>query len=145
MSPKEVTYGFEQFQKALARLEEAVAQSRDDLDRDGVIQRFEFTFERCWKALKVYLMHVGKACGTPREALKEGFRQGLVADEQTVLNMLEDRNLSSHTYDERTALQIFEHIQNRYLPTLKQLSQNLGERVKQLDAEGLPKTGPMPG
>jgi nucleotidyltransferase substrate binding protein (TIGR01987 family) len=84
------------FANALRRLEEAVAAPPSPLRPDAVLQRFEFTFELCWKALRIHLSeHEGIEVSSPKGTLKEGFRMGLIepTEEQPFTQMLEDRNL----------------------------------------------------
>ena len=89
-----------------ARLAEAVAQPQSELIRDATIQRFEFTFEVVWKTLKLYLERQGYECGGPRPTLKKAFAENLIptpGEADAWLQMLEDRNLTSHAYDEAQA------------------------------------------
>ena len=102
---------------AAARLQEAVAQPDSSIVRDAVIQRFEFSFELVWKALKLYLERQGHECGGPRPTLKKAFAEGLVATPEEAdvwLQMLEDRNLTSHAYDEALATRIYQHVVRDY-------------------------------
>jgi nucleotidyltransferase substrate binding protein (TIGR01987 family) len=106
---------------AAARLAEAAALPESDLIRDAVIQRFEFTFEVVWKTLKLYLERQGDECGGPRPTLKKAFAEGLIAtpDEADVwLQMLEDRNLTSHAYDQALAARIYGNIVKDYTALL---------------------------
>ena len=103
--------------QAAARLREAVAEPESALVRDAVIQRFEFSFELVWKTLKLYLERQGHECGGPRPPLKKAFAEGLIAtlEEADVwLQMLEDRNLTSHAYDEALATRIYQHVARDY-------------------------------
>jgi nucleotidyltransferase substrate binding protein (TIGR01987 family) len=88
------------FNKALRRLAEALDAPPGDLVRDASIQRFEFTFELAWKAIKNTATVEGLECMSPCSCLKLAFGQGWVDDEPIWLAMLEDRNRASHTYDE---------------------------------------------
>jgi nucleotidyltransferase substrate binding protein (TIGR01987 family) len=102
---------------AAARLQEAVAQPESSIVRDAVIQRFEFSFELVWKALKLYLERQGHECGGPRPTLKKAFADGLIAtpgEADAWLQMLEDRNLTSHAYDEALATRIYQHVVRDY-------------------------------
>jgi nucleotidyltransferase substrate binding protein (TIGR01987 family) len=110
----DVIYALRKLKAASVRLDEAVAQAGSDLERDGAIQRFEFTFELFWKAVKILLDYEGFDCAGPRSCIKEGARRGLLEDGDDLLDMLEDRNKSSHVYDEKTAGEIFERIKGRY-------------------------------
>jgi nucleotidyltransferase substrate binding protein (TIGR01987 family) len=112
------------FSSALERLEEAVAAPPSPLRPDAVLQRFEFTFELCWKALRIHLSEKeGIEVSSPKGALKEAFRQGLIAgaEEQPFIQILEDRNLSTHVYDEHQALEIFNRVCNSHVPLLRGL------------------------
>ena len=102
---------------AAARLQEAVAQPESSIVRDAVIQRFEFSFELVWKALKLYLERQGHECGGPRPTLKKAFADRLIATPEEAdvwLQMLEDRNLTSHAYDEALATRIYQHVVRDY-------------------------------
>mgnify|MGYP001331178689 CR=1 FL=1 len=104
-----------------SRLAEAVAQPESELIRDATIQRFEFTFEVVWKTLKLYLERQGHECGGPRPTLKKAFAENLIPTPEEAdiwLQMLEDRNLTSHAYDEALANRIYQHIVHDYAPLL---------------------------
>lgn len=111
----EIKYSFKKLDKAITRLEEGCSNAKDELDKDGVIKRFEFTFEIFWKTLKIFLEDQGILCKSPKSCLIEGFRFGMFSDEAVYLNMLEDRNLTSHVYDQLTSNEIFERIRKEYL------------------------------
>ncbi len=81
-----------------------------NLTGDGVIQRFEFTFETFWKTIKIFLGYEGYRCAGPRSCLKEAARRGFLQDAEVALDMLEDRNISSHIYDEVMTEEIFNRI-----------------------------------
>ena len=99
--------GLHNFQKALERFSEVVDR-REEFYREGfgdiyldlVVKRFEFTYEMSWKAIKRYLDFLGMSCLNPRNCFQEAFAQKLIGDEQVWLDMIEQRNLSSHIYDE---------------------------------------------
>jgi nucleotidyltransferase substrate binding protein (TIGR01987 family) len=104
-----------------ARLAEAVAQPESELIRDATIQRVEFTFEVVWKTLKLFLERQGHECGGPRPTFKKAFAEGLIprAEEADIwLRMLEDRNLTSHAYDQALAASIHRHIVDEYAALL---------------------------
>ena len=101
----------ETWEKALNRLGEALdRESSDRINKDASIQRFEFSFELGWKALKYCLQVEGREMQTPREVLKEAFRIRWIIDEGAWLQMLTDRNLSSHTYDESLADAVYSRL-----------------------------------
>lgn len=134
MSTSEKTkLSLKKFSSALARLEEAVAAPPSPLQSDAVLQRFEFTFELCWKTIRTHLSeNEGIEVSSPKGTLKEAFRQGLIGEteEQPFVQMLEDRNLSTHVYDEHETIEIFKRVSSRHLPLLKAL---LSRLVKAMD------------
>ena len=115
------------FFRAVKRLEEAIMEPSSAIQADAVIQRFEFTFELLWKACRIYLMEIGTAVSSPKGTLKAAFREGLIKSEEEnlFLNMLEDRNVSSHVYDEQEADAIYARIRKDYLPAIKTLVSRL--------------------
>lgn len=110
----------EEYSKALRRLQDglAVDPTNNSLALDGVIQRFEFTFELGWKLLKALLVHEGIQCASPRSCIKESFRAGILVDGDAWIQMLEDRNQTSHIYDEAEAKSIYKKIKESYLELL---------------------------
>ncbi|WP_035588947.1 HI0074 family nucleotidyltransferase substrate-binding subunit [Hippea jasoniae] len=127
MKKSEVLLKINTFEKALNRLKEAVNHAKDDLDKDGVIQRFEFTTELLWKTLKTMLQFQGIDCYSPRNCIKEAFKANIIDDDEIILDILEDRNLSSHLYDQRLSEEIFQRIKDIYVSFLDNL--NLSEKV----------------
>jgi nucleotidyltransferase substrate binding protein (TIGR01987 family) len=111
-----------------ARLMEAVAQPESELVRDATIQRFEFTFEVVWKTLKLWLERQGHECGGPRPTLKKAFAEGLIPTAEEAdnwLRMLEDRNLTSHAYDQALAEEIHRRIVRDYASLLGAMSRRI--------------------
>lgn len=109
-----------EFRRAVDRLGEALAIAADNpLGVDASIQRFEFCIELAWKTLRDLLLRDhGIEVASRKPALQEAFRVGLIDDEALWLSMLRDRNLSSHTYRERLAQEIFARLP-AYLRVLK--------------------------
>lgn len=115
------------YQNALQRLNEGAVLPVDNaIVIDGVIQRFEFTFELAWKWLQVYLRRQGVEVHGPRPVIKEAFSAGLLQDGEGWINMLEDRNRTSHIYDESEARQIYQRITSLHLGLLQQLPAQIG-------------------
>lgn len=84
-----------------------------DIERDAAIQRFEYSFETFWKAARHYLLTAeGLQAGSPKQVMRGLHQVGILSEDETVeaLNMVDDRNLTVHTYDEGKALEIFERI-----------------------------------
>lgn len=120
----------EDFSKAVKRLEEALKEKETDLNVDGVLHRFEFTFELAWKTLKDYLEYMGiiSKTGSPREVLKSAFEHGMISNGQEWINMMLSRNSLSHLYDEETSREIYDNIKGIYMNLLKQLDKKLNEK-----------------
>lgn len=119
------------FSNALRRLREGVEKlnQADDLLRDGVIQRFEFTFELAWKSLKACFEEEGiMNLNSPKAVLIEAFAARLFNDDELWLQMLRDRNLTVHIYNEEQAIAICQSIQHKYLPALEDLLQKIQGR-----------------
>jgi nucleotidyltransferase substrate binding protein (TIGR01987 family) len=95
---------------ALDRLGEALREPKSDIVRDAAIQRFEFSFELFWKALKARAESDGLRVFSPREALRAAFQIGLLGDDEQVFQMLEDRNRTSHLYNAAMAEDVFSRI-----------------------------------
>ena len=113
----ELSQAFSVLNEALQRLGEALEQplSSSPLVLDGSIQRFEFCYELFWKALmKTLLVSEGVEAKSPRQVLSKAFELGWVDDEKTWLDMLADRNLTSHTYQKKLAEQVYAHLPKYY-------------------------------
>ncbi len=94
--------------------------SEDTLLRDGLIQRFEFSFEIAWKAIQVAAAAEGVTVRSPRTSLAHALQSGWAHDEVIWFRMLEARNLSAHTYDEALAQRVAGEIPS-FLPLLRSL------------------------
>lgn len=107
------------FTDAVARLREALDDyGKMPLDsiRDGVIQRFEFCTELAWKTMREYLIDQGYTeLNSPKAVVKQAFAFGMIQDQAAWIALLNDRNLTSHVYDESTAKLIFNRIEQQHL------------------------------
>ena len=107
------------YKKALITIKNAVelAKSRNvsDLEKQGIIKGFEFTFELAWNVMKDYLEEQGitDIIGS-KNAIRHAFNKGLIDDGDIWMDMVKDRNLTSHVYDEKTAEDLFVAITNTY-------------------------------
>jgi len=127
---------FENFGRAFSLLNEAFEKDvaeLSDLEKEGVIQRFEYTFELAWKTLKDYLVYSGVTFEqiTPRSVIKEAFVAKIIRDGQIWIDMLEQRNLMAHTYDSETFEAVFGSISRHYRFALEQVFAWLKEREKE--------------
>lgn len=120
------------FKNALSRLKDGIAKynGTDDLLRDGVIQRFEFTFELAWKTLKAVFEDEGLiGLNSPKTVLREAFAAELIKEDELWLAMLNDRNSTAHIYNEQLAIEICHNIQEKYVFALTKLLENIEKRL----------------
>ena len=115
---------FDNFIKAYKELEEVerLAKQRPltKLEKQGLIQCFEYNHELAWNVLKDYLEEQGfiNIIGS-KNATREAFKQNLINDGEVWMNMIKDRNLTSHAYDKKLADEIIDKILNKFYPELK--------------------------
>ncbi len=128
---------FQNFERALRSLEEALAIEQPDVvQRAGLIQFFEITFELAWKMLKDYLEEQGfTEVKSPRAVLKQAFEVELIGDGHQWLQGLQDRNLTAHTYNEETAVLVENLVRQTYYPLLSQLRQTFSQLQEQTNDE----------
>ena len=110
---------------ATSRLMALVTAPGDEVVRDATIQRFEFTFEAMWKALKLYLDNEGLQAVSPRDVLRQAFAAGLVPDQGEAdqwMAMLDDRSLTSHVYREALAREIYGRIVATHAPRIQRMA-----------------------
>lgn len=118
------------FQEAFQRLQEAIIEfSKEgvsDVIRDGLIQRFEFTYELAWKATRDYLVVQGIVDkNSPKGVIKEAFVQQLIENELVWLEMIDDRNKTTHIYSQSEAERIANMITNHYVYEFESLLKKL--------------------
>ena len=117
---------FANYKKAILQLQDAVELSRQrelsNLEKQGVIQAFEFTHELAWNLLKDYLQDQGNQnIRGSKDATREAFKVELITDGERWMAMIQSRNLSSHTYNEHTASELVEAIIKQYFPCFVEL------------------------
>ena len=121
---------FQNFEKALNHLDAGLEKKElSDLEKAGVIQIYEFTFELAWKTLKDFLEEKEVAVKYPKDTIKEAFKYEIIEDGDLWMDMLEKRNLMSHTYNETTAALAFRLINEQYYKALKQVYTNLKKEL----------------
>ena len=121
---------FHNFEKAFLFLERATKQkSFNELEAAGLVQSFEFTFELTWKTLKDYLTDQAFIVQSPRETIKQAFQSNYLKDGHIWMEMLEQRNLLTHTYNEEQAKAATKLICESYFPILRQAYLFLKEQV----------------
>jgi nucleotidyltransferase substrate binding protein (TIGR01987 family) len=122
---------YENFQNALRRLNEGAIKldNSNDLLRDGLIQRFEFTFELAWKTLKAIFEDEGLiGLNSPKTVLREAYAAEIIKKDELWLSMLNDRNSTSHIYSEQVAIQICNNIVNKYIVEFNNLLEEIKKR-----------------
>jgi nucleotidyltransferase substrate binding protein (TIGR01987 family) len=121
--------------RALRTLQELVdSKNLTIIERDAAIQRFEYTFEAAWKAGKAFLREIeGLEIGSPKGVIRGFLQVGLFTEEQTALAlaMVDDRNLTSHTYNEGLAEQICDQLGN-YAELMAEWLSDMGEVLEEV-------------
>ncbi len=114
---------FSNFEKSIKHLESSMSiPDPDIIHKAGIIKFFEMTYELGWKLLKDYLEYQGYTeIGSPRKAIKTAFEAGLLSNGHTWMELMLDRNLTAHTYDEERATEVEALIHHKYFPILKEL------------------------
>jgi len=130
---------FNHFIKALLQLKEAVALAQErplsKLEEQGLIQAFEFTHELAWNTLKDFLEERGvQNLYGSRDTTREAFKTGLIQNGEAWMDMIQSRNLTSHTYDEATATKIVSTIRATYFAEFEALRIKLEELKKEAGA-----------
>ncbi|NTV66867.1 MAG: nucleotidyltransferase [Chlorobaculum sp.] len=127
---------FENYDRAFNLLQSAfLSRTLDDfsdLELEGLIQRFEFSFELAWKTMKDFLEDSGIQIVpvTPKSVIKEAFAAKVIDDGQGWIDMMLERNLLTHTYDEKRFRSALVNIWNKYLPLLKAFHQWMQNRYR---------------
>ena len=121
---------FANYRLALSRLDEGVSLARQrplsDLEKQGLIQAFEFTHELAWNVMKDYFAYQGNdSIMGSRDAVRESFDKGLLDVGEGWMEMITSRNQSSHTYNQKVADAIVERILESYFPLFESFSQRM--------------------
>lgn len=124
---------FHNFDRAVVLLREPMDRdvtTLSDLERAGTTRRFEFALELAWKTLKDYLEYEGGVIEplTPRNVIKEAFAARILRDGQVWIDMLDHRNLLSHTYDAAVFESAVRALRDRYLGAIEELHRWLMEK-----------------
>jgi|WetSurMetagenome_2_1015567.scaffolds.fasta_scaffold217771_4 nucleotidyltransferase substrate binding protein (TIGR01987 family) len=125
---------YDSFKKALKKILEVVEESGkkpkdlSDLEKEGLVQRFEYTTELAWKVLQDLLKYKGyNEISGPNPVLQVSFQDGLITNHDDWRKLLRARNTTSHTYNEGDAEEIVEQIYNKYTALFKELDERLKE------------------
>jgi nucleotidyltransferase substrate binding protein (TIGR01987 family) len=118
---------FENFNAAFSKLEEAVQKNNlNELEENGLIQRFEFTIEIAWKTLRDFLIYQGYQTGTsPKEVFRFAAKEEIIQSAEPFFNCLETRNQLSHDYSQSKFKESVKYIREDLFPHLKSLRDTL--------------------
>ena len=118
---------FANFQKALSQLKKFIDKGQlSELEKQGLIKAFEYTYELSWRTLKDFLEYRGQSdIYGSRDAIRKAFQLGLIEDGQRWMDMLASRNQTAHTYNEATAEAICTAVQEVYYPLFQKLQDRL--------------------
>ena len=113
------------------------AEALNELEQEGVIQRFEYTFELAWNTLKDRLEHDGIVLNpvTPRAVIRRAFQAKLISQGERWIDMLGDRNRMAHTYDSAAFDAIIKEIEECYLERLDELHIRLSREIAESESE----------
>ncbi len=126
MSSEKYSRNLENLEKALHQFSDVLKESESSIVRDASIQRFEFTYELCWKTLKNFLEEIhGIRVISPKQVFKEAFALALIEDEDIFIGMIESRNMLAHTYNEEQAKNIY-----RKCPAYLSAMKNVFDKLK---------------
>lgn len=121
---------FENFEKAFLVLQRTVhLENLNEAERGGLIQFYEMAFELAWKLLRDYLETEGFTVKSPRDAIKVAVQYSLITNAHDWIDALDDRNLTAHTYDEETAIEVTRKIKSVYYIRLSELHSFFKEKI----------------
>ena len=131
---------FASFNKAYAQLTDALTlmaqRPLSELEKQGTIQAFEFTYELAWNLLRDYLIWQGSTgIAGSRDAIREAFKRQLIGDGHAWMAMLQDRNRTVHTYNEATANEILINIRQQYATLFQELAETFAALTERLDQQ----------
>lgn len=130
-SDEEIQSLFEQFKKAHGRLKEALnLKEENDIKRDAVIKRFEFTYELLWKLYKKIARSQKLDYFSPKSSFQFAFKSGLIEDEELYLEIIDARNKTTHVYSEEEAKEIYNFIKAKVINAFKAAEKKIAEIMK---------------
>jgi nucleotidyltransferase substrate binding protein (TIGR01987 family) len=124
---------FNNFKKALTQLSKFVdkGDALNELEAQGLIKAFEYTYELAWNCMKDFYENQGETeLQGGRDTIQLAFKRGLIQDGDTWMQMLKDRNRTSHTYNEETAEEITNNILHEYFSRFVTLKLSLENILK---------------
>ena len=132
-------YRFDNYKRAFNLLRQAIElkseQDLSELEQEGIIQRFEYTWELAWKTLKDYLANDGLVLEkiTPKSVIVAAVEAKIITNHEAWMNALDDRNMMSHVYNHVEFAKVIENIENEYLSLFGDLHERLLDEIMQDD------------
>lgn len=130
---KSVEFKYMNLKKAYTKLKEVsdIYDGKNEIIRDSLIQRFEFTYELTHKTMKEFMKYLGVTLENtfPRTIFKKAYVNNLISDDKVWINLLEDRNSTSHIYNENLANEVADRIVKDYVNAIGELVDNLEKLI----------------
>ncbi len=124
---------FQNFEKAFLLLDDVIDTDLNDfsqLEKEGLVQRFEKLIELSWKVLKDYLENQGNDdVENGKKAIRQAFVDGIITNAEEWMETLPKRNLTSHTYNEDILKETVEYIQDKFYPIVRDLYNRLKKEI----------------
>ena len=130
---------FSSFKKALNQLQKFIdKKDLSELEEQGLIKSFEYTYELAWNTIKDFLEFNGHSdIFGSRDAFRKAYKLGIIEDGSEWMSMLKSRNRTSHTYNEKTAKEIVEAVFSSYFPLFNQLKEQFTNIEYRYDSEAI--------
>ncbi|WP_346899520.1 nucleotidyltransferase substrate binding protein [Clostridium sp. UBA7503] len=126
---RSIEFKYMNLKKAYGKLKEVsdIYDGKNEIIRDSLIQRFEFTYELTHKTMKEFMKYLGVTLENsfPRTIFKKAYVNNLISDDKVWINLLEDRNSTSHIYNENLANEVADRIIEYYVNAIGELVENL--------------------
>lgn len=116
---------FERAYRQFSEIAQADLNALSNLEKEGFVQRFEYTLELAWKTLKDYLFENGYDLNSPKEVLRQAFQNEIIIAGEVWMESLKKRNLTSHTYDDDVLNDTVAFLQNDFYPVLENFYRRL--------------------
>ncbi|CAC9444464.1 hypothetical protein [uncultured Gammaproteobacteria bacterium] len=124
------TIRYKNFRQSTSKLQEVLLENKTDIVWDSAIKRYEICYELSWKSIQEQLKNEGlEVCNSPKNCFKQAFKLGLIEEEEMFADMVQNRNLTTHTYNEDLADKIYAQLEG-YLQILTNLAKNIGKNYE---------------
>ena len=124
-----IKIALENFKKCIERLEEVLNLEKNDINRDSAIKRFELCFDLAWKTIKIYAKDQGIECNSPKNCVKIAFQLKLIDYDERWFDIIKDRNLTVHLYQEEYADEVYDRLK-QHLELFKNLFSRLEKMIE---------------